>query len=429
MQQSELDNGLPRPEVAIEKYKMRIAFLTPEYVTPASADGGLANYLKKTALALAERGCQLWVFLSSDRDATWQDGPVTVCEVRSTNNLFDVLNKIPGVRIFTPAFCELSAAKALACRFWLEHENKPFDIIQVPSFRSSGYYLLGNGRVPVVCRISSYTPLWRSAYGRHKSPYEYLTDRFELHQVVRADACFVPSRLLAEVFRQVAGCEPLIIRTPVDSNILPLDTSYFNAHRPGGRYFLFFGTLSRIKGIDLLTQALPPLLEKYLNLSCILIGRDDGFPGGRKIFADILDHCENYRDRLHYHQALPKPLLYPFVQHAEAVLVPSRIDNYPNVCLEAQQFGKPVIGTYGSSLEEMVKEGKTGFLADYNNAESLRQAMERCLLLNDNERRAMTLRIFDQTEKMKHEDRIGQLMGFYKKAIQEFKAKTNPDKT
>lgn len=402
---------------------MRIAFLTPEYVTPTSADGGLANYLKKTALALAERGCEPWVFVSSERDATWQDGPVTVCEVRPTSCLLDLLDKIPGVRLFTPAFRELTAAKALASRFWQEHERKPFDIIQAPSFRASGYYLMGNGKVPVVCRISSYTPYVRQAYGRKKWPHEYLTDRFEVRQVARADASFAPSRLVADAFQRVTGREPAVIRTPVDFNIPLLAPSCFEANRPAGRYLLFFGTLSRIKGIDLLAQALPPLLEKYPDLSCVLIGRDDGFPDGRKIFAHILDHCEGHRERLHHHQSLPKPLLYPFVQHAEAVLVPSRIDNYPNVCIEAQMFGRPVIGTYGSSLDEMVIDGQTGFLAENGDAESLRQAIERCLSMKDKERRAMERRILVHIEAVRREDRIGQLMEFYGEAGARFEVK------
>lgn len=396
---------------------MRIAFLTPEYVTPSSADGGLANYLKKTAYALSERGCEPWVFVSSERDATWQDGPVTVCEVRPTSRLLDALDKIPAVRLFTPAFRELSAAKALAHRFWQEHQRNPFDIIQAPSFQASGYYLLNNGRVPVVCRISSYTPMVRAAYGRQKLPFEYLADRFEVRQVAQADACFAPSRLVAEAFQRITGRAPAIIRTPVDLCIPPLDTSYFDANRPAGRYLLFFGTLSRIKGIDLLAEALPPLLEKYPDLSCVLIGRDDGLPDGRKVFAHILAHCDDYRERLHYHQALPKPLLYPFVQHAEAVLVPSRMDNYPNVCLEAQMFGRPVVGTYGSSLDEMVTERETGFLAQNGSSESLRHAIERCLAMNADERRAMEQRILDQIEDVRREDRIGQLMEFYLKAV------------
>jgi predicted membrane GTPase involved in stress response len=35
--------------------------------------------------------------------------------------------------------------------------------------------------------------------------------------------------------------------------------------------------------------------------------------------------------------------------------MPSRVDNYPNACLEALSLGVPVIGTYDSSLDEMIE--------------------------------------------------------------------------
>jgi glycosyltransferase involved in cell wall biosynthesis len=50
------------------------------------------------------------------------------------------------------------------------------------------------------------------------------------------------------------------------------------------------------------------------------------------------------------------------------VVTPSRVDNCPNTCLEAQALGKIVIGTRQSSLEELVDHGVTGFLAEPGSA-------------------------------------------------------------
>jgi glycosyltransferase involved in cell wall biosynthesis len=396
---------------------MKIAFITPEYVTSHHVDGGLANYIKKTAADLAGRGCEPWVFVSSRRDITWKDGLVTICEVPSTNGVLDFLEKLPAMGFITPAFRKLSNANALALRFWGEHARKPFDIIQISSYGSCGYSLIENGEVPVVCRISSYTPHVRKAYGKGRSPYEYLTDRFEVQQVLRADARFAPSQLLVKTFRQFFGCDSVLIRTTIDTHIPELDYSYFSEKRPRGRYLLFFGTLSRIKGCDLLAEVLPPLLGKYPDLYCVLIGRDDGLPGGKKVSTHILSHCEPCRERIHFHPALPKPSLYPYLKNAEAVLVPSRVDNYPNVCLEAQYFGKPVIGTFGSSLEEMLEDGKTGFLAKNGDSGSLLLAVERFLEMDEGERLAMRRNILNKIEEVRREDPISQLLQFYKAII------------
>ena len=213
---------------------MRIAFLTPEDVTPTSADGGLANYLKKTALALAERGCQLWVFLLSGRDATWQDGQVTVCEVKRNVFLHRMRSIFPFLGI-TQFFSQLASSRRIATKFWEIHKSSPFDILQASSYMAPGYALLKNGKVPMVCRVSSYTPALRSAYGRKKSFCESLSDWLEVQQVAKAEASFAPSRLVSNIFFKVTGCAPTVIRTPMDIQEPILDYSFFNAHK---QYFL-----------------------------------------------------------------------------------------------------------------------------------------------------------------------------------------------
>ena len=61
---------------------MHIAFLTPEYSTPGRPEGGLANYIRNVGGALAERGHRVSVFVLSSQGATWQDGKITVHEIR-----------------------------------------------------------------------------------------------------------------------------------------------------------------------------------------------------------------------------------------------------------------------------------------------------------------------------------------------------------
>lgn len=399
---------------------MRIAFLTPEYVTAKSADGGLANYIKKTARALSLRRCDVWVFVLSGRDTIWQDEMVTVCEVKRKVFLFKVLSIFPFASV-TQVFNQLISSRRIANKFWEIHKKRPFDIVQASSYMAPGYTLLKNGKVPIVCRVSSYTPVWRAAYGRKRSFCDSLSDWFEVQQVANADASFAPSRFVSNIFLKITGCESAVIRTPMDMQEPILDYSFFNTHNPGSHYLLFFGTLSRIKGVDLLADVLTNIFEKYRDISVVFIGRDDGLPSGKKVFSHILERCDRYGDRLFYHPALQKAQLYAFVANAGAVLNPSRVDNYPNVCLEAQMFGKPVIGTYESSLDEMIVDGETGFLAKNADVESIKGAIEKFLNLTSEQKESMRLNIISHIEAIKQEDRVGQLMGFYKETINNFK--------
>jgi len=197
--------------------------------------------------------------------------------------------------------------------------------------------------------------------------------------------------------------------------------SYFFAHRPrASRYLLFFGTLSRIKGVDLIAEIIESLLLDHEDLAFVFIGRDDGFPDGRKCIDVIRARAHRTEARIVYLPALPKAKLLPFVASAAAVVMPSRADNYPNACLEAQALGVPVIGTQESSLDEMITDGITGFLAQNGDAASLRACIERCLSLSSAARAAMRTAILAAAKDLQAADPIAALVALYHKTLERF---------
>jgi len=381
----------------------------------------LANYLKKTAEELAHRGNNVSVFVMSRRNAAWLDGDVQIIEVSRDHFSHGLLACVPFVKRFVPLLRQVTAARRLARRFWECHRQTPFDVIQASSFRSPGFFLSRNGKVPLVCRVSSHTPTLRAAFGRKANLGERVSDWMERQHVCKADACFAPSKLLACAFPAANGRQPQVLRTPVDFSTIVYDKEFFTRHRPAGRYLLFFGTLSRIKGVDLLARVLPAIFEQYNDVSMVFIGRDDGLPNGDKLFPLVRAACGRHADRLQYYPSLDKARLYPFIEAAEAVVIPSRIDNYPNACLEAHLHGVPVVGTYGSSLDEMIQDQMTGFLARGGDPHDLGLAIGRSLNMGPVEREAMRSRIAQHIEAIKQEDRIGQLLQFYKGVIAGFR--------
>jgi len=402
---------------------MHIGFLTPEYPTPDKPEGGLANYLRKTGFALAKRGHRISVFVISDQDKIWLDGPVEVYEIRRASPPRRFFPTRLNMRQFRGVVSQYLSSRRLATRVREIHHENSIDILQASSYMAPGYVLLHNNRIPMVCRISSYTPLWRSASGRQRVFNEYLSDWMEIRQVLDADAAFAPSELTANTFTRIKGFRPDIIRTPFDSRTSITDESFYQDYIVGFRYLLYFGSLNRIKGTDLLAEIIPFILRKYTNLSIIFIGRDDGLPNGQKVFDYLLSHCDSNKDRLLYFPPIPKSKLFPIVANAIGVLMPSRIDNYPNACLEAQSFGVPVVGTYDSSIDEMIVNGETGFLATNGDSNSLYKAIECLLALTISQRKRMQKRILDSVRSIRGEDRIGKLENFYRQVIDDFVTK------
>jgi glycosyltransferase involved in cell wall biosynthesis len=397
---------------------MHIGFLTPEYVMPGQIDGGLANYIKKTSHSLALRGNQVTVFVLSERNKTWNDGLVNISEVKRTQ----IPRWLKGKQ-YHSFLNQILSSQNLKREVWKKHRSSPLDILQASSYLTPGFSLLNNGKVPLICRISSYTPLCRAAQGKEHRFGDYLNDWLELHQIRDADAAFAPSDLIAKALIRLENLPISVIRTPLDNMDELWNADYYNNNFSGKKYFLYFGTLNRIKGVDLLAEVLPQLLYHFKDLNFLFIGRDNSKINSLSYFDYICSKCLGCDDQLQYHSALPKSQLYPILAHAIGVIIPSRVDNYPNVCLEALSLGVPVVGTSDSSLEEMIIDGETGFLAENANPKSIYDAILRLLSLSANERDKMRTNIKTSIEVIKGEDRIANLMAFYEQTIQNYKLK------
>jgi glycosyltransferase involved in cell wall biosynthesis len=398
---------------------MHIAFLTPEYSRDKKPDGGLANYLQKIGQELVHRGHSVSILCLSNSNRIWNERGVDIYEVKRFTFSYR-FGRLKSIYPFLNVISQYYSARRIEKAFWDVHRNKPVDIIQSSSYKSPAITLNNNKYVPVVCRVSSYAPLIRSAEGRQRSFADYLCDWLEIRQVLDAQSAFAPSQLMSDTYARLEGRRPHLIRTPIETTEIQLDDSCYKKDLFGKSYLLYFGTLKQVKGVDLLADVVTPVLEKYPDLYFAFVGRDDGLNSGQKIFQYICSRNMILADRLIYHPALSKACLYPIIAGALGVVLPSRMDNYPNSCLEAMFLGVPVVGTYQSSLEEMIVEGKTGFLAHNSDPESICFAIERLLSMTAEQKAQMKLNIEDTIRSYLTEDRVGQLIQFYQETIGSF---------
>jgi glycosyltransferase involved in cell wall biosynthesis len=399
---------------------LQIAFLTSEYVVPPDRlGGGLATYVQRAARGLVQRGNRVSVFCLSDRDAVWSDQGVDVHDVGS-----QLWRPLYGpARIVRPVVetrRSINNSVTLAKRLLAEHELLPLDVVQAASYEAVGIALCGNGGVPLVSRISSAPWLYRKAEGRRVSPLSPLVDWGERYQIRHSDQSFAPSELMVRAYSAARMPVPLLIRSPVDPQPEAQDESFYRSHLQGANYLLFFGALNKMKGIEVLSRAIGPLLQEFPDLHVVCIGKD--YPAtGKATFADmLLRQNARWGQRVRYFSSLPKEQLYPAISNAHGVLIPSLINNYPNTCLEAMQFGRIVVGTFGSSLEEMIVDGETGFLVKRGDVEDLQRGIRRLLHMTPTEKAEMEMRIHRAFKVMVAEDRIGQLLDFYRAVIQQF---------
>jgi len=398
---------------------MHIAFMTPEYHTPESTTGGLGIYLRKTSMALVASGHRVSIFLQGHRSRCWLDDEVSVyAEERAGPWSWAGRHRWLGT--VAPAIRQVRSARRLAERVRKVHEHDPIDIIQTSSFMAPGLAMLRNGRIPVICRASSYTPLWRAAFGGVRSPAQYFCDGLELRQFTRADAIYAPSQFLAGLLNRFEGLAVDVIRTPLPETGL-VNNEFFENNLKGKRFLLHFGSLSRLKGTDLIGTALPSVMERHRDLWLVVVGQDTELPDGRKMLDVLRQDLGAFAGRLFCHSYLPHEDLTPVIAGAEGVIMPYRVDNYSNACLETLSQGVPVIGSLDSSLDEIITDGKTGYLVKQADPVSLAQGVERLLAMTTEQQGVMRREILRVVAEMRNENRIGQLIQYYSLVLERYR--------
>ena len=351
---------------------LRIAFLTPEFVTSNWGSGGLATYIDHVVSGLKRCGHDPEIFTLGTPSVEHVNG----IRIETVNNwrTFPVrlVRKIahicPGIKVDrTLRF--LCGAWALARAFEKRHAQRPFDAVQSSNFGLAGFFISQRPGDPRhLVRCSSSRRLWKSMSNQKVSIDHHLMDVLERHLIGRADFAYAPSRFLAHYFREHHGLKVRVVRPPCQ---FTLECSKDLPAELPERYLVHFGLLGVRKGTDIVVDALCLALEKEPDLTMVLVGNEARRGELNQLYARV-----GYdRTRLVWLGPLPRPELYRVVAGAEAAVLPSRVDNLPNTVIESLALGVPVIGTDGASIDELVTDGVNGLLVPVGDANVLAAAM------------------------------------------------------
>ncbi len=403
---------------------MHIGFLTPEYPLNNTRVGGLGTYIRKTALELHKRGHKVSVFWESIHNAKLNDDGITIYEIKCPP-LYYALNSQSLLKQLIRVSYVLYSALKLRNKVFQVHKEHELDIIQSPNYLAPGFFLKQNNQIPLISRVSSYAPLYHAAFGIPRSFGDYLIDYLELRQVMSAEFKFSPSHFMQRVYFRYENCDLNFIPTPIEIHkSIKTDNSLaekISRQFPPKQYLLYFGSLSRIKGVDLMADVVNQLSPKYPNLGFVFIGIDYGLPNGKPISEFILKSCSKHKKKILFFPYQQHKVLYPVIKNSLGVVAPSRVDNYPNTCLEAQSLGVPVIGTTDSSIDEIIIDGKTGFIAENSSPISIASKIAKLLKMSKKERLEMRKNIDQNISDILSEDRIKILTDYYEKVVKEFK--------
>ncbi len=241
-------------------------------------------------------------------------------------------------------------------------------VLQLGAMFDSRYH---QGIVPNVI----YTDYTSRLSARHRegnrSPYqdvkldEWLT--LEQQAYVNASHVCVRSETVRQSLVEDYGIEPekvSVVGGGANLGVLPDAVT-----RPigGPPRLLFIGMDFYRKGGDLVLKAFGQA-RKSLPLSRLIMvtrmPRNHGLPMGN------VEVIESGFDREIIRSQFPL---------ADAFVLPSRLETWGDVILEAMAYGIACIGVTGQPMEEIIENGKTGLLVEPENPEALSQAMVQLL--------------------------------------------------
>jgi glycosyltransferase involved in cell wall biosynthesis len=139
----------------------------------------------------------------------------------------------------------------------------------------------------------------------------------------------------------------------------------------------FVGRLTRDKGVVELLEAFHDLRKEFREVRLFLVGQ---FEGG-----DALPEHTRQAIQADPHIICPgfAPRMASFYHVMDVLVLPTHREGFPNVVLEAQAAGRPVVATRATGVVDAIMDEVSGLLVPIGDSESLARAIGRILRNDD----------------------------------------------
>lgn len=263
------------------------------------------------------------------------------------------------------------------------------DVLHVQCFSANGVYahlLSRRLRVPLVVTLQGETMGDdNNIYGRSFTLRRAL--RWALR---RADVVTGCSRLVIDDAEARFGLAPGRAHVVPNGVDLDADPAPEAVPLPFDRFVLGLGRVVENKGFDLLLDAFGALATRHDDVGLVIAG--DG-----PARAELVDAAAaaGLGERVAFPGTLSRSQVAWVMRRAEVFILPSRVDAFGIVVLEALRAGTPVIVSARTGATEIVRDGVDGLVVDPRDRTALATAIETLLVderLSDQLRRGGPVR-------------------------------------
>lgn len=211
-----------------------------------------------------------------------------------------------------------------------------------------------------------------------------LVKPFQLSACKRASLLHAASKGEAEWISNFTGKDtPRICTIPCGIETPPSDIEA-RTNQSHSNNFLYLGRLHPLKGIDLLLKAFAASCAQEDGATLTICGRDEG-----GTLAMLKKQAQELaiENSIKFLSPIPHDKRWELIAKYDALILPSKSENFGMTIGEALIMGKPVIATK-NSYWQMLDEEAIGFTIDAT-TDSLSEALVKLIALPHNERIAM----------------------------------------
>lgn len=165
------------------------------------------------------------------------------------------------------------------------------------------------------------------------------------------------------------------INNPVDKQyVVDSARDTVNPFPKGETVFLNICNIAYSKGIDVLIKAWKIVVNEISDAHLYIVGRHNSE------YAQNLVQSVTKQDKISFLGFQSNP--YPFIKYCDCFVLPSRMEGFPNVVLEAMCFNRPVASTSCVEvIKEIINPGKNGYYCDIEDPEALAEIMIKAVKL------------------------------------------------
>lgn len=366
---------------------MNILMLIDSYLP---AIGGAQRHVRDLSMNLVDNGHQVSVVTLMNQGLLdfEQDNGVRIYRIKGTMHRFTRLFSNPG-RVYSPPFPDLEIVKDLQV---VIKKEEPTIIHAHNWLLYSLLPLRKKLNLKVVMTLHGYDlvcPKWMYMYKNSPCTGPELPKCIECASqhfgFVKGSTTVIAKKLISPFEKQAVDMFLPVSQAVADGNHLPkrslpyqvipnfVSDSYpsdsaqddclqeYYKKLPDEGFLLYVGTLSRLKGVEVLLQAYS-LLENPPPL--VLIGST--WPDTPKVLPENVTLLKDW----------PHKAVIGAWSRCGIGIVPSLLpDAFPTVVLEAMMAGRPVIAARSGGIPEEIVDGKTGILVSPGNPVELSVAI------------------------------------------------------